>query len=552
MATLAILTADVLLSVLKGLTLDLRLPPDERALLQSASMPTEQLVSGIRADILAGEDPLGEAFSIIRSADERRGQGQTFTPQQIVRDMVARARTDADAGGEFVRIVDAGTGSGRFLREAARTFPKAKLIGIESEPLCALIARATFHVLGILERVKIIVGDFRAADLPKVKGRTLYIGNPPYVRHHDIDERWKDWYSQTAIKLGATSASKLAGLHLHFFVRVGEVASLGDLGLFITAAEWLDTGYGAALRSMLRGSLGARRVLIIDPRSEAFPGTMTTAVVTEFAPGQRGASISFAQLASVASLSRASLKKIDINSDQLINDRWSSFGGRRASRSATSKASGRIGDLFRVSRGQVTGNNSVFVEGPGTPPLPDRYLIPCVTGAHELFEAADKHGYRLINNATLSRVVCLPDKLSLLSCRERAQIDAFLAWAQERGAHAGYTAKARKCWWQVVLKDPPPIIVTYMARRAPVFVRNMVGANILNIAHGVRPLEQMTEAELDEACRLMNKAIENQTGRVYAGGLTKFEPRDVEAVAIDWRSLGLSLACPQLEFGSGD
>jgi len=40
------------------------------------------------------------------------------------------------------RIVDPGMGSGRFLMQAAEAFPTATLIGVDTDPLAALLARA--------------------------------------------------------------------------------------------------------------------------------------------------------------------------------------------------------------------------------------------------------------------------------------------------------------------------------------------------------------------------------------------------------------------------
>jgi hypothetical protein len=81
-----------------------------------------------------------------------------------------------------------------------------------------------------------------------------------------------------------------------------------------------------------------------------------------------------------------------------------------------------------------------------------------------------------------------------------------------------------------------PIVCTYMARRPPVFIRNIAGACLLNIAHGLYPRVSMSDIDLDNACLALNKASSLNDGRVYAGGLTKFEPGAVEDMFIDWTS----------------
>src|SRR3546814_10971207 len=117
--------------------------------------------------------------------------------------------------------------------------------------MAALLLRANLTVAGLMERSTIIVDDYRVAELPLIKGKTLFIGNPPYVRHHLIDADAKRWFADTAAGFGV-EASKLAGLHIHFYVRTLELARTGDYGVFITSSEWLDVKYGATLRSEAR------------------------------------------------------------------------------------------------------------------------------------------------------------------------------------------------------------------------------------------------------------------------------------------------------------
>ena len=90
-------------------------------------------------------------------------------------------------------IVDPGAGSGRFLFAAARAFPDAELLAVEIDPLAAQILRTNAAVLGLTARLDLHVADYRTLSLPEIRGPTLFLGNPPYVRHHDIPPKWKNW-----------------------------------------------------------------------------------------------------------------------------------------------------------------------------------------------------------------------------------------------------------------------------------------------------------------------------------------------------------------------
>src|SRR5262249_20594797 len=144
---------------------------------------------------------------------------------------------------------------GRFILAAAEVLPKAELVAIESDPVAALMLRANLTARGYAKRTTVLVRDYREVELSQCSGRTAFIGNPPYVRHHDIAESWKRWYAAQFAGLGI-KASALAGLHLHFFLKTRLLGREGDLGAFITSAEWLDVNYGSALRTLLLDGLG--------------------------------------------------------------------------------------------------------------------------------------------------------------------------------------------------------------------------------------------------------------------------------------------------------
>ncbi|MGH7716026.1 MAG: hypothetical protein ACREML_08530 [Vulcanimicrobiaceae bacterium] len=71
-----------------------------------------------------------------------------------------------------------------------------------------------------------------------------------------------------------------------------------------------------------------------------------------------------------------------------------------------------------------------------------------------------------------------------------------------------------------------------MARRPPAFIRNLCDARHLNIAHGLYPRERLPDTTLTAFTAWLNTHVTIAGGRTYAGGLTKFEPRDLERVLV--------------------
>ena len=170
----------------------------------------------------------------------------------------------------------------------------------------------------------------------------------------------------------------------------------------------------------------------------------------------------------------------------------------------------------------------MWISGPHTRDLPRRFLLPTVTKAREILEAGDV----LNDNRSLRRVVNLPTDLDGIDPEELRTIIRFLEWAKRFNADKSYTAEHRRAWWAVGLKAPAPIICTYMARRPPAFVLNRCKARHINIAHGLYPLEPMPERLLSRLADWLRKNVGVDQGRTYAGGLTKFEPKEVERIPI--------------------
>ena len=74
---------------------------------------------------------------------------------------------------------------------------------------------------------------------------------------------------------------------------------------------------------------------------------------------------------------------------------------------------------------------------------------------------------------------------------------------------------------------------SYVAQdRPPAFTRNAAGARHINIAHGLYPRTELPEPVLARLVEGLRRTVSIQDGRTYAGGLTKFEPREMERLAV--------------------
>lgn len=517
----------------------------ETALLADAVVePDDACRIELASLIHAGADPLGEAFISLRNPVERRALGATYTPASIVNPMVRWLADYSDCA----RVIDPGAGSGRFLLAAAKQLPNAELVAVEIDPVAALMLRACLTAAELDDRSRVIVGDYRNAPIGDRSGRTAFIGNPPYVRHHNINARWKNWYASTARKHGLPG-SKLAGMHLHFFLATLAHSAPGDFGVFVTASEWLDVNYGRTLRQMLTDKLGVVSITRVNPKARPFPDSTATAAITCFHISSKPSRVRFRRVSRNSELdlhNTSSLDPLDkgryISRQQLLAaQRWTPLFN--ASCRSMPEGYIELGEVCRVHRGTATGRNATWLTNmPGSqtpePDLPSSVLFPAVTRAKELFDSdgtiTSTRGFRAIIN--------LPLDFSEFGRTERQQIERFLYTAQQMGVHKGYIARHRKAWWSVGLREPAPILATYMARRAPAFVRNIAGLYNTNVVHGIYPKEPMSTDLLDMLAEALRRSATVDQGRTYAGGLTKFEPKEMESLAVPSLKLLTELA----------
>lgn len=458
-------------------------------------------------------DADADAFVAAVPAAQRRAQGITFTPSWLVDRMLERAASI----GPFDTIVDAGAGTGRFALAAARRFPRASVIAVELNGDLLRVLRKKVLAAGLGRRIRVIGDDYRELQL-EAAGRTLFVGNPPYVRHHDIDERWKRWYSDGMLAYGI-QASQLAGVHAHFLLRSIQLMRAGDALCFVTAAEWLDNGYGSALRKLLTTHPAGRlRSLWLAPADEpVFPDALVSAVVMEAGGCDSHSGVGLGRL-----LGRDCVPTRCIDIERLrASPQWSILCQPGEIRLIDGI---ELGELFRVTRGQVTGMNAAWVLPADAPDELRELGVAAVTRAREIID-----GTAVADDARqrLRYVLDLPTDIDSLAGPQRDTANRIIERARHLGADRSYVARQRKSWFAVGMRAPPAAFVSYMGRRPPVFCANPQGVSFLNIAHGLYPRQPIAAADLRRLLDHLNTHTGLYSGRVYGGGMAKFEPSDV-------------------------
>ncbi len=501
-------------------------------------MKSEPLVERTtRYKIAESMDGAEQRFMAENSGRQRKEYGVTFTPQWVVDIMVSALALDC---ADDDLIIDAGAGAGRFALAAAQALPAAKIIAMERDTSLGEIMRGTINSERLGNRVSVLSADFLRVDWPAPSGRTIFLGNPPYVRHHSIAREDKEWLREAGRQLGV-SLSGLSGLHVYFMTRCFIRAKTGDRLMMILPSEWLETAYGVAIKAAILARCAKTTFYLFPPQTSLFGATMTTSVIVDLHFGEPTGAVYAAVVREGADRLPRETRRVLFPGRTPAAANWIQAGREAVSEIATERNDSpgeiELGDLFKVHRGQVTGMNNVWIANNETRSLiPERYLFPTVTDAKEIIA---QDGGVLDDASPLRRVIDLPSNLVCLESGERRRVVRFLALAESVGASRTYIAQHRRPWWSVRLREPPLIVMTYMARRPPRFALNVCGARMLNIAHGLYPKIPLNREQLMKLVRSLNDGGAAGFGRTYSGGLIKLEPGDAMRIRIPCLESGL-------------
>lgn len=471
---------------------------------------------GLREAIRAGEDPLGQAFCGLRPPVVRRAMGAFFSPAPMVEAMV---RWVLDQ--EPQRVVDCGCGSGRFAVALRRSGFEGTIVAVDLDPLAIAMTRAQLAVLG-LAPVDLRCQDFLDLELGAIEGSTAFLGNPPYLRHHDLAPSTKAWARRVAADLGL-EVSGLAGLHVLFLLAVAAQSRRGDSGCFVTSSEWMDVGYGALARGLLAGRLGLRFLAAMHVEATPFDDAMTTAVLFGWRAGSSMGAVlrRLERSGELVELERGSRTP----KETLVRQaRWSALLQPAEASCVDERVP--LGSLARVHRGVATGHNGFFVvdRARGRELGLEPWLTPCL---HRAWLVQQAGGLVRAEDCTHA-LLTLPDP-----CPTSPEVAAYLREGQARGVPGRYLCAQRGCWWRLPQRPPPPIVATYMARRPPSFALNPDGCLPLNVVHGIYPREPWEPQLLEALVAWLNAhAAELRGHRSYHGGLMKWEPRELEAALV--------------------
>lgn len=373
-------------------------------------------------------------------------RSQVKTPQDIVR--VFWKITHAYRS-RFSRVLDLGAGDGRF----AVGGRLGSYEGVEIDP-------SQRPSLKLPQRARIV---YSCAFEHEGTGYAACIGNPPYVRHHDLDERWRDSVARRLREETGAEINRKCNLYVYFLFLALLKSSRDGIVSAVVPYEWVSRPSATPLRDYIRQN--GWHVEIYRFSQPIFDGVLTTASISVIDKRNRDAQWRYLSLNPIGEVTP--LKQVT--------------GSRRKILSYEER-----GTVWAM-RGMSPGTQKVFTLTEAErihAGLRHEDVLPCVTSLREI-PTELKH---LTKAAFHKRFMAAGAKCWLIKSYKNdvsARLQAYLDAVPEK-LRDTWTCNSRDPWYRYVLSDAPGLLVSTGFRKfGPKVLVNSVSAYAVGAVCGV-------------------------------------------------------------------
>ena len=467
---------------------------------------------------------------------ERNVLGQYATPYPLALDIMLYLKTIIGDGD--VSLFEPSMGTGVFYSVFAEVFGiDKKALGLELDEHYYAPAKRLWEGFP----VEIRHADF--FDTTPNRQFPLIVANPPYVRHHHIENGRKQelqWRTQqqTGIK-----PSGLTGLYCYFIMLSESWLEDNGISCWLIPSEFMDVNYGKALKHYLLNNVELIQIHRFKTDDLQFADALVSSCIVIFRkarPHQQNP-IRFTLGGGIS----CPEKETQIDRHCIAEDqKWTHLFEDGQTNDDTLE---RIGDYFTVKRGVVTGDNNFFIVNEETI---EKY------GIDRLFLRPILPSPRYIQGNVVESIEDLPNierREYLFSCNlpesvVKQQYPGTWDYIQEgerQGVRNGYICSRRSPWYSCEERNPASIVVPYMGRtdtknRMFRFILNKSKAITTNVYLLLYPKPQYEQSLSDanvltQVWQMLNAIPQERMmrgGRFYGGGLRKLEPNELMNIPI--------------------
>lgn len=467
-----------------------------------------------------------------KTQKDRNVMGQFSTPYPLAFDIMQFMKSLV--GSDGASFIEPAIGTGVFYSAYREVFNDAshRVLGFEIDPHYFNPTRDFWQDTNLELRC----ADFLAS---KPDGQFhMLVANPPYVRHHHIDNDTKVRLQDAIQRTTGIRISGLAGLYCYFMMLSASWLREGGLSCWLVPSEFMDVNYGEAVKQYLMTNVQLIRIHRFKVDDLQFADALVSSSIVIFRNNKPTASEAI-EFSIGGSINNPEVIKTIERKQLKSKDKWTNLF---TDDFKSDKPQATLGDFFSVKRGIATGDNDFFIIDQETI---DRYKIPSE------FLRPILPSPRYIKGDRIDSTDGLPDvehRQFLFSCslpesvlkEKYPKVWDYISTGIERGVQKGYICSRRTPWYSCEDREPAAIVVPYMGRsetsnRMFRFILNTSRAITTNVYLLLYPKPQYARCMKDEAVlteiwhelNTIPTDILSRNGRFYGGGLRKMEPNEL-------------------------
>ncbi|WP_197705458.1 Eco57I restriction-modification methylase domain-containing protein, partial [Dolichospermum compactum] len=197
--------------------------------------------------------------------EKLRDKGQFWTPEWVTKAMISYIVKDTDL------VFDPAAGKGAFLNALLQINPSINYYGIDIDKY--VLEDEIYQKNSCFVELRDFIKN------PPQKKFNAIIANPPYIRHHRIDEKMKQFLKELFIKITGFTIDGRAGYHIYFFVQALNLLDKNGRLAFIMPADTCEGIFAQKLWQWITKNYCLECVVTFHENATPFPKVDTNAII---------------------------------------------------------------------------------------------------------------------------------------------------------------------------------------------------------------------------------------------------------------------------------
>lgn len=458
-----------------------------------------------------------------------RDKGQFWTPNWVAEAMVAYVLDDADF------VFDPATGRGAFYEALLKLNKKSiTFYGTDIDP--EVLSDEIYNNDNCFVELR----DFIKTP-PERKFRAI-VANPPYIRHHRIDEATKLILKRLAASITGSAIDGRAGYHIYFLIQALNLLDKDGKLAFIMPADTCEGKFAKDLWNWISEKFCIEGVITFDERATPFPNVDTNAIVFLIKNSKPQKTLRWVKATEAFNFDlldfiSSKFTQNTFPSLQIFNRGLEEGIATGLSRPPQNHNGFRfhLNDFANVMRGIATGSNEFFfltARQVNEQNIPNKFLKRAIGRTKDATE-----GTLTLKDVEDLEIKNRPTYLLSINGKEKypKTVSNYLEVGEQMGLPNRSLIKQRKPWYKMEQRKVPPLLFAYLGRRNTRFIKNEAGVLPLTGFLCVYPIYDDKEY-IDNLWQALNHpdTLENLklVGKSYGSGAIKVEPGNLNKLPI--------------------